>query len=57
MANGRRSRNKIDKNFIASKVQGIRNKLRNITGNTKKTNDCEKMKLEYSEELNPDDFE
>lgn len=42
-----------EKNSITSRVQGIRNKFRHITGNK----DCEEMRLKRSEELSPDDFE
>ena len=44
-------------NFISSKVKGIRDKLRGVAGKQRKNVDCEKMKMENSEELNPDDFE
>lgn len=33
------------------------NKFRNMKEKANKVDDCYKMKLEHSEELNPDDFE
>lgn len=53
MKNRKNLFNKGEKNSITSRVQGIRNKLRDITENK----DCEEMRLERSEELSPDDFE
>lgn len=46
-----------EKNSIISRVQDMTNKFRNITGNKEKCMDSEEMRLERSEELNPDDFE
>lgn len=57
MKNGKNFVDKEEKNTITSTVQGIKNKIRNITGNRKKGMDCEEMMLERSKELSPDDFE
>lgn len=53
MKNRKNSSSKEEKNSIMSRVQGIKNKFRHITGNK----DCEEMRLKRSEELSPDDFE
>lgn len=51
------TKGKLDKNFLSSKVNGTKNKLYGMKEKTIGVNDCEKVKLEHSEELNPDDFE
>lgn len=53
MKNKKHSKNNLGKNFT-SRVGTGKNKLHR---KTKEVSECYKMKLEHSEELNPDDFE
>ena len=45
------------KNSFTTNQKGGGNKLSNMKGRGNKVDDCYKMKIEHSEELNPDDFE
>ncbi|WP_432408850.1 hypothetical protein [Wukongibacter sp. M2B1] len=53
MKNKKHSKNNLRKNFT-SRVGTGKNELHR---KTKEVSECYKMKLEHSEELNPDDFE
>jgi len=56
MKKKRHTANRLDKGFISSKADGARSKLHEMKEKMR-ANDCRDMRLERSEELNPDDFE